>query len=182
MRIRITTMGLAILLSGLAGGCDSEADRRPIEVSIPSVGHVQTGEFEIRKPWRYDLYVGVEPVPTDEATCRAVIPMGVGGRKVELPADRPCKALAPPMGAIDWLLKKSGRVSASGSDPGRPWQWPNDYPKQPIYWRLVGLVLMRDPGPHYVLELNIQPSSVPAKAVRAHLLLLAAPADAAFGG
>jgi hypothetical protein len=55
MRIRIAAIGPAILLSGLAGGCDSEADRRPIEVSIPSVGHVQTGEFEIRKPWHYDL-------------------------------------------------------------------------------------------------------------------------------
>jgi hypothetical protein len=173
MRVRIAAMGLAILLSGLAGGCDSEADRRPIEVSIPAVGRVQTAEFQIRKPWHYDLYVGVESVPTDETTCRAAIPLGVGGQKVDVPADRPCKGLAPPMGAIDWLLKKSGRVTAAGSYRDSPWEWPNDYPKQPVYWRRIGYILMRDPGPHYVLELNIQPSPVPAKAVRAHLLLLA---------
>jgi hypothetical protein len=170
IRCRLCACILVTPLCCLAGGCDSESDRYPLLVSIPSVGLVRTGEFEIRAPRRYDVSIGVKPVQTDEATCRAAIP-SMFGRKLEIPGSRPCTALAPPMGAVDWILKQSGKVVASGSAPGYAWEWPNSYPQSPVYWRRLDRIPLY-PGSHYVLELNIHPPPVPIKQYSASLQVL----------
>jgi hypothetical protein len=168
MRSYIAAAIPATLLCGLVGGCNLEADPpRPIDVWIPSVGRFRTTEFEIHKFWRYDLLVGVELVPTDEATCRAAIPLGARGEKLYVPADRPCKALAPPIGAIDWVLTKSGKVIASGSTPSDSWEWPNSS----FYWRSLDNGVGLYPGPHYALEVNIHPSLAPIKTYQARLTI-----------
>lgn len=145
-----------IALSGFSGGCD-RLGGLAVDMSMPSVGRVKTHEFRV---WRRDFYyiaVGVEPVAVDDAACHAAL-------------QRSCKALVPPLGAIDWVLTQSGKIIASGAAPAQSWEWPADYPQRPIHWRILDRTVI-EAGSHYVLEVSVQPAPIPVNTYQAHLRL-----------
>jgi hypothetical protein len=154
----------------LASGCSIDEYDKPLEVAIaPSGGTIRTTEFRIWRTAGYDLFLGVEPVATTEATCIAAIPT-LFGKKLPTPADRPCKALAPPMGTVDWVVSRSGKVIASGSAPAVSWEWPNDYPRSPVYWRPIG-TLRAESGSHYTVAVSIRQDAETPEHVQTHVML-----------
>jgi hypothetical protein len=172
-RGHISVSLLCALLSFLGGGCGIDDYDKPLEVAVsPSSGTIQTAEFRIWHATHYDLFLGVEPVPTTESTCIAAIPTLFNGEKLPIPSDRPCKALAPPTGAVDWVVSRSGRVIASGSAPAASWDWPNTYPQSPVYWRQIG-GLRAESGGHYTIKISIHQDAKTPDDVHMHVMVAA---------
>ena len=153
MRVSVVAIWCGTAVCSFMAGCYSEVELRPLDIPLsPAVGHVRSPEFETVSPLRYDIVVGLQAKPTEEATCMAVVP----DFAKEVARGR-CKALVPPLGAIDWVVTRSGKVVAEGSTPAFSWEWPRNDDEIALYPRSVG-GFYAEPGSRYVVELNIHPS------------------------
>lgn len=156
---RLGSLAVCILTAGCGADLGSTALNIPLS---PSIGHVRTPEFVTSNDYRYQIFIGVPAIQTDEATCLAVRPVEFNGKKLEYP-NRPCRALTPPVGAIDWVVTAGGSQVARGSSPAFPWEWPRDYE---IAMAWIGIGAFRaTPGIRYVVDFDIHPSQFPLEQV-----------------
>jgi len=163
--IRLFT-GIAVcaLMTSCNVGHETVAINMPLS---PTVGLIRTEEF-VAMTGGYDIDIGLEAIPTDEATCLAARPAEFGGKKMEY-RDRPCKALTPPLGATSWAVTREGIPVAHGGVPGFPWQWlPSSTGDGTMSWISVGW-FSTEPGARYVVEVTVQRSEVPLEQVHPRL-------------
>ncbi len=134
----------------------------PDTALLPLGGHYQSPEFLALADHFYDIEIGIQAVPTAEAACLAVRPKtAVRGEPLTYPANQPCRALLPPMGAVDWVVKRApgGEVVAGGTAPAIGWQWPRPF-EIARAWYGIGRFRAK-PGNHYVVILTLHDPQLP---------------------
>jgi hypothetical protein len=150
---------------------------RPLTASLTPTGKsYQSPQFFALAEWNYNLDIGLQSVPTTEATCLAARPKtGIQGEPLVLPANQPCQALEPPMGAIDWVVKKasSGEVINSGLTPGHGWDWSGPSEVSRVWYR-IGYFRAEARG-RYVIVLTLHDPQLPGGRYRPLLRVNAPP-------
>ncbi len=124
----------------------------PFQVPLsPSTGYFQTREFQIPDTQDYRIMIGVGTRRLDGSTCLALTSAPVTAER--------CRAAAPPLGAVKWKLRQSGRLVDTGSAPAGAWDWARNANEEGTTWRKIGAFNAKS-GSHYILELDLEAGSV----------------------
>jgi hypothetical protein len=141
---------------------------RPLTAPMMQTGKsYQSPSFLTVAAWEYNLDIGIQSEPTTEAACFAARPkVGIKGEPLVFRADQPCQALEPPMGAIDWVVKKasSGEIVSSGLTPGHGWDWPRPSEVARSWYRMGWF--RSAAGGRYVIVLTMHDPQLPGGSYR----------------
>lgn len=160
-------VALLVLVAAIFFGYERKL-HTPLMTSLtPTLQTYQSPSFFTLADWEYNLDIGIPSVPTDEATCLEVRPKtGVAGKPLVFPAKQSCRALIPPMGATDWVVKEasSNRVVAAFSTPGHGLDWPRPS-EVAMAWYRMGYFKAKA-GSRYVIVLTLHDPQLPGDRYR----------------
>lgn len=152
---------LLLVVAAIFFGYERKLHRPLTTLMIPMERSYQSPSFFTLAERIYNLDMGIQSVPTTEAACLAVRPKIFLGKPLVYPANQPCRALDPPMGAIDWVVKKasSGEVVKSGICPGHGWDWPRPAEVARGWYRMGWF--KAEPGGSYIIVLTLHDPELP---------------------
>lgn len=129
-----------------------------VDISLTADGTTRSPPFRLYKNTTYQLFIGLDPMAVDEATCAAV------HAAQSNPVPTPCKKLRPPFGPLQWIVTQGSQEIARGSVSGEPADvlrdrnnpWSKD--KAMTWGSYSGW--FGHPGRGYVIEVHLKSSSV----------------------
>jgi hypothetical protein len=166
----LKAIALLVLVAAMFFGYEWKLHKPLVARLTPTGKRYQSATFFTLAERFYNLEIGIQSVPTDESTCLAVRPKtGVSGTPLVFPTTQSCRALIPPMGAIDWVVKdaSSDRVVDAGSSPGHAWDWPRPFEVARAWYR-VGYFKAKG-GCRYVVALTLHDPQLPGGRYRPQL-------------
>ena len=154
-------VALLVLAAAIFFGYEWKLHRPMTAPMIPMGKTYQSPSFFTLADRTFNLDMGIQSVPTTEAACLAVRPKIFLGKPQIYPANQPCRTLDPPMGAIDWVVKKtsSGEVVKSGICAGHGWDWPGPSELSRDWYRMGWF--KAELGGRYVIVLTLHDPQLP---------------------
>jgi hypothetical protein len=108
--------GRLILIFAMIAATGCAAFRNPmLDVPISADGITRSPPFELYSDTTYQIFIGLDPMPVDQATCAATY----AAQRVAQPPS-PCHEIRPAFGEIHWVVTQHGQFIAQGSLPGEP--------------------------------------------------------------
>jgi hypothetical protein len=124
-----------------------------LDIPVSADGTTLSPPFRLYRDTNYQIFVGLDPMQVDEATCAAIYSQ----QSVPLPS--PCREVTPPIGATSWVVSQGGNLIAQGTLPAEPADVPRDranpWSKDPKMAWSIFRGWYSHPGKDYVIEIHL---------------------------